>query len=560
MRLADVRIGVRLFAGFGLMIAVTGALGLFSSLQLRSISAHTELLYRHPFTVSTALSEADGGIIAMHRAMKDLALAFEDSDVAKAEAAIDAAEARVVRKLDAARERFLADRAVFEQLGKALAAWKPIRAEIVEMMKQGRSVEAADLTKGAAARQAEVIQTLMASAITLAAEDAARFREQAESEQKSAAFSLLVSFVAFAVFGLALALAVTRSLTRPLESLRSCMGTMATGDYGVMVPGRDRKDEIGGMARTLDVFAENGRQMGQLAEERRQAESRASVERRDSRLALAAEFEEKVTAVMGRLSEAAAEMSRAAASMSGVAADASRQAGSAESAAGAASANVRNVADAARDLSHSIAAIERQVAASSTTTADAVGKAERASANVAGLASAAERIGQVVDLITTIAKQTNLLALNATIEAARAGEAGKGFAVVASEVKNLANQTAGATEEISNQIAQVQSATGEAVAAIGDIVRTIGEISRAVESITQAVAEQQSATHRIADSVSAAVGGTGDVVGSVGRVAAAAAQAGDAASLVLGQAGGVARRTDDLMGEVSAFIEGIRAR
>ena len=466
----------------------------------------------------------------------------------------------MVKKLEVARERFLADRAVFDQLGKALTAWKPIRAEIVEMMKQGRSVEAADLTKGAAAKQAEVIQGLMASAITLAAEDAARFRERAESEQRSAGFSLLVSFLAFAVFGLWLALLVTRSLTRPLESLRACMGTMATGEYDVAVPGGDRKDEIGAMARTLDVFAENGRQMGRLAEERREAESRASVERRESRMALAAEFEEKVTAVMGRLSAAAAEMSRAAESMSGVAADASAQAGSAESAADAASTNVRTVADAAEELSHSIAAIERQVAASSSTTADAVGKAERASANVAGLAAAAERIGQVVDLITTIAKQTNLLALNATIEAARAGEAGKGFAVVAGEVKNLANQTAGATDEISTQIAQVQAATGEAVAAIGDIVRTIGEISSAVDAITQAVAEQQSTTQRIADSVSAAVGGTNAVVGSVGRVAAAAAQAGDAAALVLGQSNGVARRTDDLMGEVETFIEGIRAR
>jgi methyl-accepting chemotaxis protein len=559
MRLADVRIGVRLFAGFGLMIVVTGALGLFSSLQLRSISGHTELLYRHPFTVSMALSEADGGIIAMHRAMKDLALAFEDSDIAKAEAAIDAAEGRVTRKLAEARERFLADRAIFDQLGKALADWKPIRAEIVEMMKQGRSVEGGDLTKGAAARQAEVIQGLMASAIRLAADDAARFREKAESEQKSAGLSLLVSFVAFAVAGLWLALLVTRSLTRPLEALRGCMETMAKGSYDIAVPGGERRDEIGDMARTLGVFADNGRQMGRLAEERRLADSRASAERREARLALAAEFEEKVTAVVGRLSEAAAEMSRAAESLSGVAEDASAQARAAEGAAGAASGSVRTVAGAAQELSHSIAAIERQVAASSTTTADAVGKAERASANVAGLASAAERIGQVVELITTIAKQTNLLALNATIEAARAGDAGKGFAVVAGEVKNLANQTANATDEISAQIAQVQSATTEAVAAIGDIVRTIGEISGAVGAIAQAVAEQQATTHRIADSVGEAVGGTDAVVGSVGKVASAAALAGDAAGQVRGQSSGVARRTEDLMREVGVFIEGIRA-
>ncbi len=558
--MTTMKIGVRLFAGFGLMILITGILGVLSILQVRSVSAQTELLHRHPFTVSSALSEANGAIISMHRAMKDLALAFEDSDIVAAEKAIDDGEAEVGRKLDLAQDRFLADRTIFEDLRKALAQWRPIRQEIVSMMKQGRSVEAADVTKGAAAKQAAVIQELMTKAITLASADADRFLATAQQEQRTATVTLVFSLAILALIGMATALVVTRSLTRPLEDLRQCMGALATGNYDVEVPCQDRGDELGDMARTVSVFGDNGREMRRMAEERLRAGEQASIDRRIARDALAGEFESKIKAVVEGLSGAAKGMSTTASSMSAAATEASSEASAARQAADTASENVQRVSSAATQLATAITDIERQVATSSRTTAEAVDKAERASSNVASLANAADRIGEVVELITNIAKQTNLLALNATIEAARAGEAGKGFAVVAGEVKHLANQTSSATEEISDQIGRVQQATAEAVTAISDIVRIIVDMSRATEAITRSVEQQQASSHEIGRSVEEAVRGTGDVVGRVTRLDDAARQAGQASNLVLSQSQGVSLQTDGLMVEVGNFIADIRSR
>ncbi|CAA7614417.1 methyl-accepting chemotaxis protein [Magnetospirillum sp. SS-4] len=561
MRLADMKIGARLFAGFGLMILITGGLGVLSVSQLRSISAQTELMHRHPFTVSSALAEANAGIISMHRSMKDLALAYEDKDIAVAEAAIDQAEAVVIAGLDLARARFLADTAIFDDLRDALERWRPIRKEIVAMMKEGRSVEGADLTKGAAARQAALIQGLMGSAIRLATEDAANFRERAQTQQQDATVLLLGAFAVLVAVGLAVALVATRSLTRPLESLRRSMTTLASGgDEAVSVPCLDRRDEIGDMARAVGVFAGNANEMRQLAEERRQAEARASEERRLARAALAGEFEATVKALVASLADEASRMSRTASSMSSAVADASDGAAAAEDSAKAAAGDVQTVVDAVTRMSGAIAEIERQVVASSSTTADAVGKAQGASANVQSLAAVADRIGEVVGLINSIAGQTNLLALNATIEAARAGDAGKGFAVVAGEVKHLASQTSRATHEISSQIAQVQAATAETVTAIQDIARIIVDMSHVVESITHSVTLQQAAAGEITARVEAAVRGAGLVVGNVARVSSVSHQAGLASDQVLEQSRGLSDRTGNLMDEVTRFIAGIRAR
>ncbi len=274
---------------------------------------------------------------------------------------------------------------------------------------------------------------------------------------------------------------------------------------------------------------------------------------------LANNFETNVSAVVEAVSSASTEMQATAESMSTTAEETTRQASAVAAASEEAAANVQTVAAAAEQLSNSINEISRQVAESTKISATAVEEARRTNTEVEGLAEAAQKIGEVVDLINDIASQTNLLALNATIEAARAGEAGKGFAVVASEVKSLANQTAQATEEISQQIGNIQSATTTAVTAIKGIDEIISKISEVTTSIASAVEQQGAATNEIAQNVQQASSGTQEVSSNIGGVNQAASETGNAAGQVLEAASGLSRDSEILKQAVQSFLQEVRA-
>jgi methyl-accepting chemotaxis protein len=262
----------------------------------------------------------------------------------------------------------------------------------------------------------------------------------------------------------------------------------------------------------------------------------------------------KVAEVVKSVAAASNELKSTAESMSATAEETSRQATTVAAASEQATTNVQTVASAAEELSSSIAEISRQVAESASIAGQAVDEAGRTNATVQSLAEAAQKIGQVVELINDIASQTNLLALNATIEAARAGEAGKGFAVVASEVKNLANQTAKATEEIAAQINEMQTTTNGAVGAIQGISGTIGRISEIATSIASAVEEQGAATQEIARNVQQAAAGTQDVSANIGGVTQAAGETGAGASQVLSAADELSRQSAQLQTEIDQFL------
>jgi methyl-accepting chemotaxis protein len=358
--------------------------------------------------------------------------------------------------------------------------------------------------------------------------------------------------------GATLAFMIGRGIVRPLAGMTGAMTKLAAGDKTIDIPSRGNTDELGDMARAVEVFKDNMIRADKVAATQ-EVERQAKEQRAKVLEALVRTFEDKVGGLVSALSSGATELQATAQSMSSTATETNQQATTVAAAAEEASVGVQTVAAAAEELTSSITEISRQIAHSSEITGRAVADAHRTDTIVQALAQGAEKIGNVVGMITAVAGQTNLLALNATIEAARAGDAGKGFAVVASEVKSLANQTAKATEEISAQIAQIQSATKEAVDAIRGITRTIEEVSSIALSITAAVEEQGSATAEIARNVQQTAQAAQDVTMNIGGVSQAANQTGEAAGLVLGAASGLSKQSEQLAAEVNDFVAGVRA-
>ncbi len=352
--------------------------------------------------------------------------------------------------------------------------------------------------------------------------------------------------------------AMSRMTVRPVFALTRVMSALAGGHTAIEVPGRERRDEIGAMARAVQVFKETAIEAAALTaeRERRQQEQQRRVE---EVARLAGAFDSAASEALKTVSSAAAEMQSTAQAMTETAEETSRQAGAVAHASGQAAANVETVATAAEELSSTIDEIGRQVAQSTRIAGKAVDEAQRTNGVVKGLAEAAQKIGEVVSLINDIASQTNLLALNATIEAARAGEAGKGFAVVASEVKNLATQTAKATDDIARQVAAMQQATGDTVSAIESIGGTIDEVSKIAAAIASAIEQQGAAAREIARNVQEAAQRTGEVSTNIEGVTSAAGDTGTAAHRVLSAAKQLAEQSERLHGEVARFLAALKA-
>ncbi|WP_374652357.1 methyl-accepting chemotaxis protein [Dongia sp.] len=368
---------------------------------------------------------------------------------------------------------------------------------------------------------------------------------------------LVIAGAALAV-GILSAFLIGRSISVPVRSMTATMSDLAGGDLDVEIPALANRDEIGDMARTLVVFKD-----ALLAQRTADAAAKLDAETKLARSqaldALIASFEGKVGDLVSSLSSASGHLQQSAQSMTATAAETNQQSNAVAAAAEQATANVQTVAAATEELTSSISEIGRQVNQSTSIAQKAVAQAAHTNSQVQGLATSAQAIGDVVSLISEIAAQTNLLALNATIEAARAGDAGKGFAVVASEVKNLAAQTAKATEEISTKVSEIQKATEESVSAIQGIAGVIQEISQISTAISTAVEQQSAATNEIARNVQQASQGTTEVSGNIVNVTQAAGETGKAASAVLGAATELGQQSTTLNSEVGQFIAQVRA-
>ncbi|MDE2063897.1 MAG: HAMP domain-containing protein [Bradyrhizobium sp.] len=378
-----------------------------------------------------------------------------------------------------------------------------------------------------------------------------------EAASSSSQRTLIVGTLAILAAAALLAFLLGRGMSRPLTAITAVMNRLSSGDTDVTIPGGDRKDELGTMAGAVDVFRRNMIESRLLREEQEAAKRQSEQEKSALQRRMADRFEADVKSVVGAVARATEDMQRVAAEITASVNGTSAQAAAAAAASEEASSSINTVAAATEELASSVAEISRQVTHSSGVADAAVDKAAKTNQMVSELAAAGEKIGDVIRLISAIAGQTNLLALNATIEAARAGEAGKGFAVVASEVKELASQTAKATDEIAGQVAAIQASTGECVTAIGGISSTIREISSIATTIASAVEEQGAATREIAHSVQQVAAGTSEVAVNVAGASQAANQSRALADTVLSASSELSQHASALFKSVDTFLAGL---
>jgi methyl-accepting chemotaxis protein len=388
---------------------------------------------------------------------------------------------------------------------------------------------------------------------------------RAEQGQKTAAavqhteLTVILTASGALVLGAVLAWLIGASVSGPIRSMTDRMQSLAAGELDQPIPGGESRDEIGRMARAVEVFRENALAVRRMQGEATTQRDAAEADRMRMMAELAGRFEQGMQGVITGVGGRAADMGRSAQELARVAERGRGLAEAVATRAEQASINVQTVASATQELATSIREISSQVQRSVAVSSRATDETQRTSGLINGLSSAAEKIGTIIQLIQAIASQTNLLALNATIEAARAGDAGKGFAIVASEVKNLASQTAQATEQIASQIATIQSATNETVAAMAQFGATVREMADISTAIAAAVEEQGAATGEIARNVEEAATGTAAVTHEISDVRAVAGETDAGAEAALAAAAALQQQAVSLKSNVDDFLNTIRA-
>ena len=559
MSLNDVSIRIKVIAAFALVVAGVAGLGLFAITRVDLLRAEAGVIGGD--VASTSQLAVVGRDLERLQAYTPFQH-FAPDAATREEIAATAAKAR--REMAAAwsdYEKSVRPGGQRDLADAAKAAWDRfsiVEARIEELDRAGRTSQAAALIYGDFRSRTREFRKSLADSLAFQEGESRRNVAGSAGNGASAQRGVLLTGGLIVLFCVLIGWAMVRGISMPITAMTAAMRRLAERDMGVVIPSVQRGDEIGGMAAAVQVFKDSMLHADRLAAEQ-EAERLVKEQRTERLAALVGRFEAEVTGMVHQLSSASTELEATAHSMSTLTSQTSTQATAVSVAAEQASAGVQTVAAASEELASSIGEISRQVAQSTQMTGKSVEEAQRTDRIVRDLADSAQRIGQVVELITGIAGQTNLLALNATIEAARAGEAGKGFAVVASEVKGLATQTAKATDEIAQQIGQIQAATREAVAAIQGISSSIGAVSGIATSIASAVEEQGAATAEIARNVQQTAQATQEVTSNIAGVSEATNGAGAAAEQVLGAAGGLSRQAERLTAEVNSFVAGVRA-
>jgi methyl-accepting chemotaxis protein len=556
-------IRAKLIAVTASMFIAVIAMGLLALRQMQGINANAVDIQTNWLPSVRALGDLRAGVITYRNVIRQHMLA----ETLEEKLAMEKLVEQVVEsnmKLRQTYEKLITsaeERALYAEWGQLWDSYKKGASEVMALSRQGA---------GRVPHEAQQLNTKTVNPIGIKADEILRkdielnnkgadAAGQDASESYVTALKIVIGALAFIVIsGTVVGFYLIRDVSQGINSIVTPMKSLGEGNLTAEVPHRGEKTEIGAMADTLQIFKE-ALIAKKAADEAAALEADAKIQRGQRVDSITREFESLIGELVESLSSSSTELEAAANTLTSTAETTGKTSGAAASASQEVSSNVQSVAVATEEITSSVGEIGRQVQESSRIASEAVRQAQKTDANMSELSQAANRIGDVVKLITAVAEQTNLLALNATIEAARAGDAGRGFAVVASEVKALAAQTAKATDEISAQVASMQTATQESVATIKEIGKTITLISEISAAIAAAVEEQGAATQEISRSVQQAAELSGEVAASITDVSKGAGETGAASGQVLSSAQMLSGESTRLKMEVQKFLTTVRA-
>lgn len=563
LKLANIRIGTKIFGIVGLLSAVAIAIGATGIIGLGTMDEATTRIERAGINMTMG-ARLNRNLVELNRI--EYRLAANPSDVTQVTDLVDNWTRLVEERL--ATVEAAADPIQQEMLARIRTLYERYQNELEATIATARQNQGAEISAGQQAVLEEVIKSR--PLVDGLAREIAAFVDY--TDQKAATISTDASTTAatlrltmglVAGIGILVGVAMGSLIARhgvvgPLKAAVECLRRLANGDLAVAIFGTDRKDEIGEIAKTMQVFKDNAVERERLRQEQ-EAEQKAKEARAEAVARMIERFDAEVSEALQIVTSASAELEATAQSLSSASEETSRQAAGVASASAQASANVQTVAAATEEMTSSIQEVARQMEDARKVADTASAEAETAQAQVNSLKDAGHRIGEVVELISGIAAQTNLLALNATIESARAGEAGKGFAVVANEVKELANQTARATEEIGSQVTAMQGTIDGAVQAINRIVEVIFKLNDMAATVASAVEQQTAATGEIGRNAAEAAKGTEEVSSNITGVTQAAESSAAGAAQVLSASGSLSEQAARLKNQIDRFINDVRA-